>query len=207
VRHEIPEITDLTGLNASAQRLPITLESKFDFSKGGERKMIRKLINVTTLVIALGVLGIGMGVTAQTQGQKSREPMANSLKQAGATQQRLYGDYKGVRIGMTADEARAKLGQPAMKADDQDYYMFADTETAQIAYNAAHKVVCISIDYMGGVGAPDSRNIVGAAIDVKPDGSMYKLVRYEQLGFWVSYNRTANSAVVIVTITIQKIGS
>lgn len=168
--------------------------------------MIRKLIKVTTLILALGALGIGMGVTAQTQGQKSRTPIANSLKQPGPTQQALYGEYKGVRIGMTTDEARAKLGQPAMKADDQDYYMFADTETVQIAYNAAHKVVCISIDYMGGAGAPDYRNVVGAGINVKLDGSMYKLVRYEQLGFWVSYNRTANNSVVIVTITIQKIG-
>jgi hypothetical protein len=132
--------------------------------------------------------------------------MANSIKEAGATQQPLYGEYKGVRIGMTTDEARAKLGQPALKADDQDYYMFANTETVQIAYNADHKVVCISIDYMGGVGAPDYRNVVGADIKVKPDGSMYKLVRYEQLGFWVSYNRTANNSVVIATITIQKIG-
>lgn len=169
--------------------------------------MIRKLIKVTTLVLALGALGLGMGVTAQTQGQKFRTPMANSLKQAGATQQPLYVDYKGVRIGMTADEARTKLGQPTLKADDQDYYMFADKETVQIAYNAAHKVVCISIDYMEGVGAPDYRNVVGADINVKPDGSMYKLVRYEQLGFWVSYNRTANNSVVIVTITIQKIGT
>jgi hypothetical protein len=40
---------------------------------------------------------------------------------------------------------------------------------------------------------------------MKPDGSMYKLVRYEQLGFWVSYNRTASDSVVIVTITLQKI--
>jgi hypothetical protein len=167
--------------------------------------MIRKLLNLTTLVLALGALGLGMGVTAQTTGQKSRTPMANSLKEAGATQHPLYGEYKGVRIGMTADEARAKLGVPEMKGDDQDFYMFADTETAQIAYNAAHKVVCISIDYMGGVGAPDYRNVVGAGIDVKPDGSMYKLVRYEQLGFWVSYNRTASNSVVTVTITIQKI--
>jgi hypothetical protein len=168
-------------------------------------EMIRNLINVATLVLALGALGIGMGVTAQTPGQKSRTPMVNSLKQAEATQQPLFVEYKGVRIGMTADEARAKLGRPELQADDQDYYVFADKETAQIAYNAAHKVVGISIDYMGGVGAPDYRNVVGADIDVRADGSMYKLVRYQQLGFWVSYNRTANNSVVIVTITIQKI--
>lgn len=169
--------------------------------------MIRKLINVAVLIVILGALGIVASVTAQTQGQKTRTPMTKTFKEAGAAQQPLYGDYKGVRIGMTADEARTKLGQPALKADDQDYYIFSDKETAQIAYDSAHKVTGISADYMGGAGAPDYRSVVGADINVKADGSMYKLVRYEQLGFWVSYNRTANDAVVIVTITIQKISS
>lgn len=44
---------------------------------------------------------------------------------------------------------------------------------------------------------------MGANIQVKPDGSMYKLVRYEQLGFWVSFNRTAGD-LALITVTIQK---
>src|SRR6266496_1695705 len=113
--------------------------------------MIRRLINAAVLIVGLGALGVGL--SAQTQGQKSRTSTANAYNEAGANQQPLYSDYKGVRIGMAADEARAKLGQPTLKADDQDYYMFSDKETVQIAYNAAHKVICISIDYIGGVGA------------------------------------------------------
>lgn len=166
--------------------------------------MMRKLSDVATLVIAIGALAIWMVVTAQTQGQKSRTPAANAFKASGSTQKPLYAEYKGVRIGMTATEARAKLGEPEMKGDDQDYYLFSEKEMAQIAYNEAHEVVCISIDYTGGVGAPDYRDVVGPEIDVRPDGSMYKLVRYEELGFWVSYNRTAAEP-GMVTITIQKI--
>jgi len=168
--------------------------------------MIKRFINAAVLLVAIGSLGVVAGVTAQGQGQRSRTPRpTNAFNEIRATQQPLYSAYKGVRIGMTADEARAKLGQPALKADDQDYYVFSDKETAQIAYDSAHKVTGISVDYMGGAGAPDYRSVVGADINVKPDGSVYKLVRYEQLGFWVSYNRTANDAVVVVTITIEKI--
>jgi hypothetical protein len=116
----------------------------------------------------------------------------------------LYTDYKGVRIGMTAEEARAKLGQAALKADDQDFYVFSGTETAQIEYDLAHKVIGISVDYMGGVGAPDYRNVVGGNAVVEPDSRIYKMVRYEQVGVWVSYNRTPGS-VAIVTITLHKI--
>jgi hypothetical protein len=94
--------------------------------------MIRKFINVAVLTIALGALGVAASVAAQSQGQKSRTPLANAYKEAAATQQPLYSDYKGVRIGMTAAEARAKLGLPALKEDDQDFYVFSDKETAQL---------------------------------------------------------------------------
>jgi hypothetical protein len=169
-------------------------------------EVITKLIKATLLVVLLGALLTVMSVVAaQAQGQRFRTPIANSFKAPSATQQPLYTEYKGVRIGMTADEVRAKLGQAALKADDQDFYVFSDTETAQIAYDSAHKVISISVDYMGGVGAPDYHTVVGGNIEVKPDGAIYKLVRYEQFGVWVSYNRPPGNPFVTVTITIQKI--
>jgi hypothetical protein len=140
-----------------------------------------------------------MLVAAMTTGQKARVT-GTALT---SPEQPLFSEYKGIRLGMTTDEVRAKLGNPAMKADDQDYYMFSEIESVQFAYDAAHKVVTISIDYTG-AGAPDYRNVVGPSIDQLPDGSLYKLVRYEAQGFWVSYSRTAGTNAT-VTITIQKI--
>src|SRR5215218_7389893 len=61
-------------------------------------------------------------------------------------QQPLYREYRGVRLGMTAEEARAKLGVPAMMSDEQDFYIFSANETAQLVY-AEQKVVTISTDY------------------------------------------------------------
>ena len=119
-----------------------------------------------------------------------------------ATQQPLFSEYKGIRLGMTASEVRAKLGDPTLKADDQDYYVISQTESAQFAYDKAQKVVTISIDYTG-PGSPDYRNVVGASIDQKEDGALYKMVRYETQRFWVSYSRTGGASPT-VTITIQK---
>src|SRR5204862_5472830 len=104
-----------------------------------------------------------------------------------AQQQPLYSDYKGVRIGMTAAEVRAKLGKPELAADEQDYYMISQTETVQIAYDAAHKAKAISVDFVDGIGAPDYKSVVGPDVQIKPDGSMHKIVFYDSLGFWVSY--------------------
>lgn len=146
---------------------------------------------ISTLVIAMSV-GV-LAAPAQT-------PKASN---AHATQQPLYSDYKGVRLGMAAEEVRAKLGKPTMAGDDQDYYIISQTETVQIAYDAAHKAKAISVDFLEGIGAPDYKAVVGPDIETKPDGSMHKMVFYQSLGFWVSYNRSVD-AVPTVSITIQK---
>jgi hypothetical protein len=50
---------------------------------------------------------------------------------------------------------------------------------------------------------PDPKNVVGD-LDVKADGSAYKLIRYPKAGYWVSYSRTAGKDPT-TTITMQKI--
>lgn len=118
-------------------------------------------------------------------------------------QQPLYREYRGVRLGMTAAEARAKLGEPVMKSDEQDFFVLSANETTQIVYDAFQKVVTISTDYSGGVGAPDHRLVVGDGMMLqRPDGSFFRMVQYESAGMWVSYNKSA-AMLPVVTITIQ----
>jgi hypothetical protein len=101
---------------------------------------------------------------------------------------------------------RAKLGDPVLKDAELDYFTISDTVCAQVAYDAAHKVKLISVDYAGGAGAPDCRSVIGVDVKTKEDGSAFGMVRYEASGFWVSYSRTA-PPLSIVTVTIQTIGS
>ena len=159
--------------------------------------MMRNLTNA--VLSALCAITILFFAGASAHAQKAR---ANPAALPAAPQP-LFSEYKGIRLGMTADQVRAKLGAPTVKGDDQDYYAFSETESAQFAYDQTLKVVTISIDYTG-AGAPDYRNIVGPTLDERPDGSLHKLVRYQAHGFWVSYCRTAGTP-PIVTITIQKI--
>jgi len=150
------------------------------------------------LLMALAAIMTLLLVGATAYGQRPRGAVTN----LSATQQPLFSEYKGIRLGMTASEVRAKLGDPTLKADDQDYYVISQTESAQFAYDKAQKVVTISIDYTGS-GSPDYRNVVGAAIDEKEDGALYKMVRYEAQRLWVSYSRSSGASPT-VTITIQK---
>lgn len=117
----------------------------------------------------------------------------------------VFKEYRGVQIGMTAEDARKKLGNPKDKGDEQDFYIFSERETAQVVYDKAHKVTILSVDFSAGApDVPTPKSVVGADIVPKADGSMYKMIRYTKAGYWVSYNRTAGDSPMI-SITIQKI--
>ena len=120
---------------------------------------------------------------------------------AGQNRQPLYREYRGVRVGMPMTEARAKLGDPTLRSDEQDYFVFSANETAQIAYDTAHKVTMISTDYTAGIGAPDYRTVVGDGLLERPDGSVFRMVMFDSERLWVTYNKSAG-VVPTVTITI-----
>jgi hypothetical protein len=117
----------------------------------------------------------------------------------------VFHEYRGIQIGWMADDVRKKLGDPAAKGDEQDYYIFGEKERAQILYDkTTHMVTTISVDFNG--DAPDvltPQQVLGGEIETKADGSKHKLVRYPKAGFWVSYSRTAGDT-PIITITLQK---
>ena len=114
-------------------------------------------------------------------------------------------DYRGIQLGMLADDVRKKLGEPKDKGDDQDFYLFGETETAQIVYDKTHKVVTISADFLTGTTAiPTAKQIFGTEVEAKADGSVYKMVRFPKAGYWLSYNRTSGSS-PLTTVTFQKI--
>ena len=119
----------------------------------------------------------------------------------------VFHEYRGIQIGWLADDVRKKLGEPANKGEEQDYYIFGDgdKERCQILYDkATRKVTTISVDFMSGAtGVITPQQVFGADVETKPDGSKHKLVRYPKAGYWVSYSRTAGDT-PIVSITMQK---
>ena len=159
-------------------------------------KVRPRIVEIVFFVIGV-ILLLLLGVVASGQTKTEAMKVAKGYSQV---QQPLYREYRGVRLGMTAAETRAKLGEPTMKSDEQDFYVFSANETAQNVYSA-QKVVTISTDYTGGVGAPDYKSVVGEDLLQKPDGSLFRMVLYDSERFWVSYYKSI-SAVPVVTITI-----
>ncbi|HKR01916.1 MAG TPA: hypothetical protein VJT09_14645 [Pyrinomonadaceae bacterium] len=134
--------------------------------------------------------------------------IANAQRAVGekkAADKPLYVEYKGVRIGMVTDEVRKKLGVPTDKGDVQDFFVFSDKESAQVFYDKEHKVMAVSVNYVGDdSGAPLPKVVLGIEIEAQADGAMHKMVRYPDAGYWVSYNRTGGGD-PLVTVTMQKI--
>ncbi|MDQ3668486.1 MAG: hypothetical protein M3410_18320 [Acidobacteriota bacterium] len=117
----------------------------------------------------------------------------------------LFTEYRSVQIGMTAEEVRKKLDNPSDKSDEQDFFVFSDNESAQVFYDKSLKVFAISVNFLNGArDLPTAKGIFGSDIPPKPDGSMYRMVRYPKAGCWVSFSRTAGDS-PLTTVTVQKI--
>jgi len=106
---------------------------------------------------------------------------------------------------MTAAEARKKLGDPKDKGDEQDFFVFNESETAQIVYDKTQRVITISADFLtAGDKVPTAKQVFGGDVEAKADGSVYKMIRFPKAGYWLSYNRTSGNS-PLITVTLQKI--
>jgi hypothetical protein len=160
-------------------------------------EILQSRIGRLSLLLAVTVVLIGFA-PATSQAQR-RTPLDEPENRP------AFNDFKGVRIGTTVDEARKKLGSPRDKSAEQDLYIYNDTQVVQVLYDKAGTVSAISIDYMSGAsGIPAPKDVLGTDPEAKPDGSMYKMLRYPKAGYWVSYSRTAGNEPTI-TVTMQKI--
>ena len=115
-----------------------------------------------------------------------------------------FHDYKGVRIGMAAEEARKLLGSPTDKDDKQEVFNVSDDESCQVYYDAAKKVSAVSITYFSTKAVPNVKTVLGEQPEAKQDGSFSKLIRFPKAGYWVSYTRTSGDAPMTI-IAMQKI--
>ena len=148
----------------------------------------RALFVAISFVIAAGV------VSAQT------------VRKPAGDEEPVFHEYRGIKLGSLADDVRKKLGNPANKSDEQDYYMFNnEKERAQIFYDkTTRQVTAISVDFISGASEIITpQQVFGGEVEAKSDGSQSKLVRYPKAGCWVSYSRTAGDS-PIISVTIQK---
>jgi len=115
----------------------------------------------------------------------------------------LIKDYRGVFVGTERDQVHQKLGKPKDESPGEDDFELSDDETVRVFYDEAKKVKALVITYSGKLdAAPKPIDVIGEAIEPRADGGMYKMVRVEDKGFWVSYVKTTGDNPSVM-ITVQ----
>ena len=164
--------------------------------------MLRPLLRASALSSVCVVIIAAAGFTLSNAQAPRRVVASHSAAEDPSP---LFLEYRGVQLGMTTDEVRKKLGDPREKGDEQDFFVFGESETAQVLYDKTHKVTAISADFMtAGNKTPTAKDVFGADVEAKADGSVYKMVRYPKAGYWLSFNRTSGTS-PMTTITLQRI--
>jgi hypothetical protein len=160
----------------------------------------RKSISAGMSTLAATFALIIIAASTHTQAQNLRQTSDNTQ-----TSDQIFREYKGVTIGVSADEVHRKLGEPKEASATQDFYAFSEKEIVQIFYDNTRKVTALTVNYLGeGVGVPECKAVLGVEIKAEADGSMRKIVQYRKAGYWVSCNRTAGDD-PLITVTMQKI--
>ena len=141
---------------------------------------------------------------AQPASDSQPTPNAEGQPVAVPAAEPVFRDFKGVTLNMSADEARGKLGRPQEQDKVQDFFVFSPTQRARVYYDDKGKVSAVIVTYIGkNADAPEPKAVLGEDLTPNPDGSVYKLVRYPQAGYWVAYSRTAGDE-PLTTITMQR---
>ena len=165
----------------------------------------RFLITFLVFVLFAAATLAVQALPSAAQTQKAGHKPAQAAPPAAQLEEPHYREYRGVRLGMTEAQVRAALGTPKESQGRQEFYAFSDAEMAQVFYDAQRNVWGITVSYIGGQGkAPTPEQVFGGPVEVKPDGSIYKMVKYERAGCYVAYSRDAGDA-PFVTVAMQKL--
>lgn len=168
-----------------------------------------KLFNRPLLITALTLVTMtwyALEVRAQTDAppETSSSTQVDAAAGIDSASAPTFKDYKGVHIGMTADEVRQKLGTPQLNDNSEDLFLISDVELVQVVYDKDGKVSTVSITYSStNDAAPTAHSVLGEEVTTAADGHVYKLVRYPAAGYWVAYSRTAGD-LPVVSITMKK---
>jgi hypothetical protein len=167
------------------------------------RSLLLPVLFLTACLLTATVVSAQEQSAQEAKAEVAQAKAVSSNEAASGSLQPKWTEYKGVSIGMSMDEVRDKLDGLKEKGKVQDFFVFSDKENGQVFYDEEGKVKAIAVNYLDSKNAPDVLAVFGEEVQAKEDGSMYKLVRYPDAGFWVAYSRTAGDE-PLITVTIQK---
>jgi hypothetical protein len=169
-----------------------------------------RLNTITTLGVALGfgLLLNAPSAFSQTGQDPAPDPQveaqASTLPAPRAEAFRLS-SVRDIELGMTVDQVKAKLGKPDVADDAGMYFTLSGGDSVQIGLDADKKVRTVAAIYAAGSkSAPTIQDVLGTD-EAAADGDIYKMERYPDAGYWVSYSRSGSDKKPLVVVTMRKI--
>ena len=152
---------------------------------------------------------IALSVTALTlTGKGKTEPISAVVLTPTPTPEPTavqFKSYRGVAIGMSAEQARQKLGTPKERSNSGDYYVISQGESVQLIFEKDLTIKSLTVNYTGDLkGAPSPKDVFGVDVKKEPDGSITKMVSFPKDGYWASFVRTGGKDAMII-VTLQKL--
>jgi hypothetical protein len=122
---------------------------------------IHKMISQRAMaVVSIVALLLVLAPIAVAQDTAAVQPAGETVAPK-AVVEPLLREYRGVQIGMSAADVRAKLGNLEEKSDEMDFFVFSDKERARVYYQDG-KANAIIATYMGKDNdAPTPRAVLG----------------------------------------------
>jgi hypothetical protein len=120
----------------------------------------------------------------------------------------LLDEISGIELGMTVDQVRDKLGKPETQDDASMFYDLDDGKQVQLRLDGNKKVMMVAGIFTGDkAAAPEFNEVFGSAVAApsEENGTVYKLVRYPDAGYWIAFSRLSLKDGPMTTVTIQKI--
>ncbi len=116
-----------------------------------------------------------------------------------------FRSYRGVSIGMSAEQARQKLGTPKERSNSGDYYVLSPGESVQLIFEKDLSIKSLTVNYTGDLkSAPSPKDVFGVDVKKEADGSITKMMSFPKDGYWASFVRTGGKETMIV-VTLQKL--
>jgi len=164
--------------------------------------------NVLALAVcAASTLAQGQTATAPTAdtAAKLEQPKAASAASPKTTTVPAVRTVRDVQLGMSLDDVKKKLGKPDVQDDTGVLFSLSGGDSVQIALDEKKEVKVVAAIYAPGSKiAPSLKDIFGPdAVDAT--GDTYKMERYPDAGYWISYSRSNSQDKPIVVVTMRKI--
>jgi len=160
---------------------------------------MNRLLKLVLAFIPVGVLAGSVvgGFAFHWQSVASAEPLPSFIQGAG----KAMHEFKGVKLGMKRDDARAAAGKPETTSDDMDEFKLTGEDTMTVRYDNG-EVKAIQLAFLDPKNAPAWKDVVGdAEINELANGAKTARKVMAEEKYWVSIYQSKDGTTTRITIS------